>query len=85
MPYCNSCVYRTYCGSDPVRNYLETGDLIGKRPNNFFCVKNKLIFDILFKKIKRNDRDEMDVFWSWVSGKSIDQIRGDESCKNMRA
>ena len=32
MPYCSSCVYRTYCGSDPVRNYLETGDLIGKRP-----------------------------------------------------
>ena len=28
--------YRTYCGSDPVRNYLETGDLIGKRPGNDF-------------------------------------------------
>jgi uncharacterized protein len=78
MPYCNSCVYRTYCGSDPVRNYLETGDLIGKRPDNDFCKKNKLIFDMLFKKLKRNDPDEMDVFWSWISGRSLREVRGEE-------
>ncbi|KQC08080.1 MAG: hypothetical protein APR62_05465 [Smithella sp. SDB] len=78
MPYCNSCVYRTYCGADPVRNYLETGDILGKRPNDF-CRKNKLIFDILFKKLKRNDPNEMDVFWSWISCKSIKEIRGEEA------
>jgi His-Xaa-Ser system radical SAM maturase HxsB len=78
MPYCSSCVYRTYCGSDPVRNYLETGDLIGKRPDNDFCKKNKLIFDMLFKKLKRNDPDEMDVFWSWISNRSLKEVRGEE-------
>jgi len=78
MPYCNACVYRTYCGTDPVRNYLETGDLIGKRPNDF-CKKNKLIFDILFKKLKSNDPDEMDVFWSWISCLSLREIRGEEA------
>jgi His-Xaa-Ser system radical SAM maturase HxsB len=78
MPCCSSCVYRTYCGSDPVRNYLETGDLIGKRPNNDFCKKNKLFFDMLFKKLKRNDPDEMDVFWSWISCRSLKEVRGDE-------
>lgn len=77
MPYCSSCVYRTYCGSDPVRNYLETGDLIGKRPNEF-CKKNKLIFDMLFKKLKRNDPDEMDVFWSWISCRSLKEVRGEK-------
>ena len=77
MPYCSSCVYRTYCGSDPVRNYLETGDLIGKRPNNDFCKKNKLIFDMLFKRLKRNDPDEMDVFWSWISCRSLKEVRGE--------
>ena len=77
MPYCSSCVYRTYCGSDPVRNYLETGDLIGKRPDNDFCKKNKLIFDMLFKKLKHNDPDEMDVFWSWISGRSLKEVRGE--------
>jgi His-Xaa-Ser system radical SAM maturase HxsB len=78
MPYCNSCVYRTYCGSDPVRNYLETGDLIGKRPNDF-CKKNKLIFEMLFKKLKRNDPDEMDVFWSWISCRSLKEVRGEDA------
>lgn len=78
MPYCSSCVYRTYCGSDPVRNYLETGDLIGKRPDNDFCKKNKLIFDMLFKKLKRNNPDEMDVFWSWISCRSLKEVRGEE-------
>jgi uncharacterized protein len=78
MPYCSSCVYRTYCGSDPVRNYLETGDLIGKRPDNDFCKKNKLIFDMLFKKLKRNDPDEMDVFWSWITCRSLKEVRGEE-------
>ena len=78
MPYCSSCVYRTYCGSDPVRNYLETGDLISIRPDNDFCKKNKLIFDMLFKKLKRNDPDEMDVFWSWISCRSLKEVRGEE-------
>ncbi len=78
MPGCSSCVYRTYCGSDPVRNYLETGDLVGKRPGNDFCKKNKLIFDMLFRKLKRNDPDEMDVFWSWISGRSLKELRGEE-------
>lgn len=76
MPFCSSCVYRTYCGSDPVRNYLETGDLIGKRPNDF-CRKNKLLFDMLFRKLKRNDPDEMNVFWSWISCKSLKEVYGE--------
>ena len=77
MPGCSSCVYRSYCGADPVRNYSETGDLIGRRPGNDFCKKNTLIFDMLFKKLKRNDPDEMDVFWSWISGQSLAEVRGE--------
>lgn len=77
MPYCNSCVYRTYCGADPVRNYCETGDLIGRRPDNGFCKKNKLVFELLLKRIRRNDPGEMDVFWSWISGRSLAEVRGE--------
>lgn len=76
MPYCSSCVYRTYCGADPVRNYRETGDLMGHRPDNDFCKKNKLLFDMLFRKLKRNDPDEMDVFWSWITCRSLEEVRG---------
>lgn len=75
MPYCSSCVYQAYCGSDPIRNYLETGDIVGKRPDSYFCKKNKLIFNMLFKKLKRGDPDELDVFWSWISCKNLEEIR----------
>ncbi|MBI5063654.1 MAG: His-Xaa-Ser system radical SAM maturase HxsB [Desulfatitalea sp.] len=78
MPYCSSCVYRTYCGSDPVRNYLETGDIVGKRPDSFFCKKHRLLFDMLFKKLKHNDPDEMDVFWSWITERTLKEFRGEE-------
>lgn len=78
MPYCSSCVYRTYCGTDPIRNYLETGDIVGKRPGSDFCKRNRMIFDVLFKKLKRNDPNEMDVFWSWISCRSLKELRGEE-------
>lgn len=77
MPYCSSCVYRTYCGADPVRNYCETGDLMGRRPDNSFCKKNKQVFELLMRRIKRNDPDEMNVFWSWISGRSLAEVRGE--------
>ena len=71
IPACSHCVYRPYCGADPVRNYLESKDLINNNPNNDFCLKNKGIFDLLFKKILKNDRDEMNVFWSWITNRSF--------------
>ncbi len=75
MPGCSSCKYKTYCGADPIRNYLETGDIIGKRPKSSFCDKNKAIFDIVFKKLKENNDDIIDVFWSWVTRRPISEVR----------
>jgi len=76
LPGCASCVYQAYCGADPIRNYLETGDIVGKRPASGFCEKNKLILDILFRKIKADDNDTIDVFWSWVTKRPLSDIRG---------
>jgi His-Xaa-Ser system radical SAM maturase HxsB len=75
MPECASCVYRTYCGADPIRNYLETGDLVGRRPGSGFCEKNKAIFGLLFRKLKEHDDNTMDVFWSWVTRRSLEEVR----------
>jgi His-Xaa-Ser system radical SAM maturase HxsB len=75
MPGCASCVYRTYCGADPIRNYLETGDVMGRRPGSTFCKKNMAIFESLFRKLRDADDDVMDVFWSWVTRRSLQEVR----------
>ena len=76
MPGCSSCVYATFCGTDPIRNYLETGNLIGRRPGSDFCKKNKLILEILFRKLKDNNSDILDVFWSWITSRPLSVLRG---------
>lgn len=64
MPGCSGCVYRTYCGVDVFRNYLETGNISTARRNSFFCRKQTLLFDYLFSRIK--DEQFMSVVMSWM-------------------
>ncbi len=75
LPECSSCVYQTYCGSDPVRNYVETGDVVGFSPHSDFCRKNKSIMDFLFNYILENDEQVMNVFWSWITHRPLEEIR----------
>lgn len=65
-PGCGWCAYQMYCGVDPVRNYLETGDVVGFRPGSFFCEMHLALFDMFFDMISRADPGDLDVFWSWV-------------------
>lgn len=71
MPICSECVYSPYCGADPIRNYLETKDVVGDRINSDFCRKNTAIFDYLFSILKQNDPETMDILWSWIQRKPI--------------
>ena len=66
IPGCSSCAYRTYCGVDVFRNYLETGDIANVRMDSFFCRKQTQIFDYLFERI--NDPDFMQVVCKWMGG-----------------
>lgn len=64
IPGCATCAYRTYCGVDVFRNYLETGDIANVRMDGFFCRKHTMIFDWLFEKM--NDSEFMEVVGKWV-------------------
>lgn len=77
LPGCSPCVYRTYCGSDPVRNYLECRDIVGHRPTSGFCKKHMGMFDILFKKLRYGSEEELDVLWSWVTRRDLREVRGE--------
>lgn len=63
---CAYCVYQAYCGTDPVRNYLETGDVCRNMSGTGFCTKNRLIFDGLFKLLREADEETLDIIWSWI-------------------
>jgi len=67
LPGCAECVFQPYCGADPVRNLSEQKDIIGHRPTNEMCKKNKAIIHYLFELIKKNDPDINRVFWSWIN------------------
>ncbi len=64
---CAWCVYQTFCGTDPVRNYLESGSLVRNMSGTNFCVKNKGIFDGLFKLLRLADQKTQDIIWSWIT------------------
>ena len=74
LPNCATCAYQLYCGSDPVRNYVECGDIAGHRPTSEFCKKNTQLFDFLFDFLKANDKATIDVFWSWISERDIKDV-----------
>jgi His-Xaa-Ser system radical SAM maturase HxsB len=53
---CDHCVYKPYCGSCPIVNYAESGNIFSQLPNNSRCQINQGIFDFLFQKIQENDK-----------------------------
>lgn len=70
MPGCSTCAWQVYCGSDPVRNYVESGNIVGHKTMSEFCYKHKSIIDHIFHLI-RNDPETEEVFWSWVNNRPL--------------
>ncbi|MDR1677934.1 MAG: His-Xaa-Ser system radical SAM maturase HxsB, partial [Deltaproteobacteria bacterium] len=66
-PGCAYCVYQAYCGTDPVRNYLETGDELRNMEGSPFCIKHKMIFDGLFSILAQNNEFKNNLIWSWIN------------------
>lgn len=73
MPGCCTCAYSPYCGADPIRNYVESGSILGKRYESQFCEKNKKIIRVILDLIKENDPATMAVLWSWVFRKPMEE------------
>ncbi|MBE3128239.1 MAG: His-Xaa-Ser system radical SAM maturase HxsB [Actinobacteria bacterium] len=75
LPECYNCAFVPYCGADPVRNYLEQKDIIGNKIVCTSCQKNKLILDYIFNLIKKGDEALINVFWSWITHRALEEIR----------
>lgn len=63
---CTICAYRPYCGTCPVINYAENGNIIPKLPINSKCKFHKAIFDYVFDKLIF-DEEARKIFFDWLS------------------
>ncbi|TSC53064.1 MAG: His-Xaa-Ser system radical SAM maturase HxsB, partial [Parcubacteria group bacterium LiPW_39] len=63
LPECCHCVYKPYCGTCPVFNYKEQGNIFPQIPTNERCRIFKGIFDYLFLKLQ--DKKTYDIFKEW--------------------
>ena len=71
LPGCSECAFQAYCGADPIRNHATQGDMVGFRPTNIFCIKNKEIIRYLFELFSSNSDIEK-IFLSWVNRTPLD-------------
>ena len=56
-----------YCGCDPVRNYLESGNELRNMSNTPFCKKHKKIISGLFDILRNADKTTKNIIWSWIT------------------
>lgn len=69
IPGCGWCAYKPYCGTCPVFNYAEEGNIFPTTPTNERCKINMGILDHLFLILK-DRRDEIDrIFRRWIEVK----------------
>ncbi len=72
---CSDCVYQSYCGADPIRNFTTQHDFVGHRPTSGFCKKNRgmigHIIDLLLEENPDNER----IFWAWINRESVNCMR----------
>jgi His-Xaa-Ser system radical SAM maturase HxsB len=63
---CADCGLQAYCGSDPVRNHAQHGDIEGYRPSSTFCATNMEIIRFILELID-SDPEAEQIFRRWTA------------------
>jgi His-Xaa-Ser system radical SAM maturase HxsB len=63
---CADCGLQAYCGSDPVRNHAQHGDIEGYRPSSTFCTTNMEVIRFLLDLID-TDPEAEEIFRRWAA------------------
>jgi hypothetical protein len=63
---CADCGFQSYCGSDPVRNHAQQGDIEGYRPSSAFCATNMEIIRFLLE-LMDSDPEAEGIFRRWAA------------------
>jgi His-Xaa-Ser system radical SAM maturase HxsB len=76
LPHCAWCVYQPFCGSDPVREYAQYGDIMSFKPVSDFCQRQKLMFGLFMDMLAGDNQETIDDLWSWVTNQPCIKIDG---------
>jgi len=66
MPGCSDCAYAPFCGSEPVRRHQTQGDVIGHRPTDSYCIKNREIIKHIISLWTNGDDKTKEILMSWI-------------------
>jgi His-Xaa-Ser system radical SAM maturase HxsB len=69
-PDCIHCSYGPFCGIDLIDDLSRYGRIDMPKHETAFCKRNLDLFDLLFAKIKEQDRTWLDPLMSWAYRKS---------------
>lgn len=71
---CCDCVYQPYCGTCPVINLAQEKDLFFKNAKSYRCSVYGGMLDIIFKILKDNKPDEINVFNEWIGVECNEEV-----------
>ena len=66
IPGCSNCAYKPYCGTCPVFNYTEQGNIFPQNSTNSRCAIYMGIQDRIFRELQSDDPTVRDIFMRWV-------------------
>lgn len=66
LPSCSDCVYQPYCGTCPVINLAECGNIMPMKVNSYKCQTYKGIFDTIFGLLHSADNETIEILKSWT-------------------
>ena len=66
LPGCSACAYKPFCGTCPVFNYTEQGNIFPQNSTNSRCAIYMGIQDRLFRELQSEDPSVADIFRRWV-------------------
>jgi His-Xaa-Ser system radical SAM maturase HxsB len=69
IPGCATCAYKPYCGTCPVYNYTEQGNIFPQNATNQRCVIYMGVQDRIFGHLMSDDDEIKEIFHRWVEVK----------------
>ncbi len=76
IPSCCDCPYMPYCGTCPVVNLALEGDIFPRSSNNYRCKIYKGMLTSIFRILKENDLQTIEIMKKWIGISDCQQENG---------